>query len=61
MHYSNSIFNTQKRVIRIIMNDGCMDSSCPLFKKLNILPLYSQYMILSSTFVVKNTDAFKKY
>jgi hypothetical protein len=35
------------------------DSCLPQFKKLNILPLYSQYIFSLSTFVVKNTDALK--
>jgi hypothetical protein len=41
------------------MNAWSRDSICPLFKKLNILPFYSQYIFLLSTFVVMNTDAFK--
>ena len=40
------------------MNAGYRDSCCPLFKKFNILPLYSQYAFSLSTFVVKNIDAF---
>jgi hypothetical protein len=35
------------------------DSCHPLFKKFNILSLYSQYIFSLSTFVVKSTDAFK--
>jgi len=30
-----------------------------MFQKLNILPLYSQYIFPLSAFVVKNIDAFK--
>jgi len=41
------------------MNAGYTDPCLLLFKKLNILPLYSQYIFSLSTFVVKNTDAFK--
>jgi len=41
------------------MNAGYKDSCCPLFKKLNILPLYSKYVFSLSTFDVKNTDALK--
>jgi len=41
------------------MNAGYKDSGHPLFMKLNILPLYSQYIFSLSTFVVKNTDASK--
>ena len=41
------------------MNAVSRDSCLPLFKKLNIFPLYSQYIFSLSTFVVKNTDAVK--
>ena len=41
------------------MNAGYTDSCCPLFKELNILPLYSQYIFSISIFVVKNTDVYK--
>jgi hypothetical protein len=41
------------------MNAGSRDSYHSLFKKLNIHSFYSQYILLSSTFVVQNTDAFK--
>jgi hypothetical protein len=34
------------------------DSCCPLFRLLNILPYYSQYIFSVSIFVVKNTDIF---
>jgi hypothetical protein len=36
---------------------GYRDSCSPLFKKLHILPFYSQYTLSSSTSVVKNIDA----
>ena len=55
---SNSIFKIQK-IIRIITNAGQRVSCHPLFKNLNILPLYSQYISSVLTFVVKNTDAIK--
>jgi hypothetical protein len=57
--YSNSIFKIQERIIRIIMNTGKRVSCHPLFKNLNILPIYSQYTSSVSTHVIKNTDAFK--
>ena len=57
--YSNSTFKIHKRIIRIIMNAGYRDSCCPLFKKLNFLPLYSQYIFSLSIFEVKNTDDFR--
>ena len=37
------------------MNVGYRDFCHPLFKKLNILPLYSQYIFSLSTYEVKNT------
>jgi len=43
--HSNIIFKIQKRIIRIIMNSGNKGSCRDLFKKLNILPLQSQYVL----------------
>ena len=57
--YSSSVFKMQTRIIIIIMNAVSIDSYLPLFKELNIFPLYSQYIFSLSTFVVKNTDTFK--
>jgi hypothetical protein len=34
------------------------ESCCPLFRQLNILPLYSQYIFSLLLFVVKNLDIF---
>jgi hypothetical protein len=56
--YSNNIFKLQKRAIRIIMNVGNRESFRELFKKLNILPLHSQYILSLLLFVVKNIDEF---
>jgi hypothetical protein len=56
--YSNNIFKLQKRAIRIIMNAGNRVSCHELFKKLNILPLHSQYILSLLLFVVKNIDEF---
>jgi hypothetical protein len=42
--YSENIFKTQKKVIRIIANLRVRDSCKELFKKMEILPLYSQYI-----------------
>jgi hypothetical protein len=41
------------------MHAGYRDPCLLLFKKLNILPVYSQYIFSLPTFVVKNIDAFK--
>ena len=48
----NNIFKLQKRAIIIIMNADNR-SRRELFKKLNILPLYSQYILSLLLFVVK--------
>jgi hypothetical protein len=56
--YSNNIFKLQKRAIRIIMNTGNRVSCHELFKKLNILPLHSQYILSLLLFVVKNVEEF---
>jgi hypothetical protein len=44
--HSEKIFKIQKKVIRIITNSRARDSCRELFKKLEILPLYSQYKLL---------------
>ena len=48
----------KKRVIRIITRSRPRDSCRELFKNLEILPLYSQYIFSISTFVVKNKHLF---
>jgi len=55
---SNNIFKLQKRSIRIIMNASSRVSCREFFKKLNILPLHSQYILSLMLFVVKNTEEF---
>ena len=57
--YSNTIFKLKKRVIRIMMNAGNRESCRELFKKLNILPIHSQYILSLLLFVVKNINMFK--
>src|SRR5215510_6414156 len=49
--YSDKIFKIQKRAIRIITKSRMRDSCRDLFKKLEILPLYSQYIYSISIFV----------
>jgi len=56
--YSNNIFKLQKRAIRIIMNASNRVSCRELFKKLNIFPLHSQYILLLLLFVVQNIKEF---
>jgi hypothetical protein len=57
--YSNNIFKLQKMVIRIITNSRNRDSCRELFKELNILPFYSQYIFSLLTFVIDNMSLFK--
>jgi len=56
--YSDKIFKIQKRVIRIT-NSRMRDSCRELFKRLEILPLYSQYIFSISLFVIKNKHLFR--
>jgi hypothetical protein len=53
------MFETQKRIVRIIRNSDNKDSCQNLFKKLCILPHQSQYILTLLMFVVKNKDIFK--
>jgi hypothetical protein len=57
--HSKYIFKIQKRTIRVITDSGIRDCCWELFKKLQILPLYSQYIYSLLMFVVKNRDLFK--
>ena len=57
-HFSDSIFKIQKRIIRIITNTGRRNSCCELSKKLQILPLPSQYIFSLLVFVNKNRSCF---
>jgi hypothetical protein len=57
--HSNNIFKLQKKIIIIITNSGNRDSCRNLFKKLNILPFYSQYIFLLLIFVIDNISLFK--
>jgi hypothetical protein len=56
-HLSDSIFNIQKR-IRVITSSGRYDSCRELFKKLQILPLQSQYIFSLLVLVIKNGSGF---
>jgi hypothetical protein len=51
---SNKIFKLQKGGIRIITGSKSKASCSELFKKLNILPLYSQYILSISIHVEQN-------
>ena len=50
---SDDIFKIQKRIIRIITNSNKNASCRELFKKLNILPLQSQYIYSILLFIIK--------
>jgi len=56
--HSEKIFKIQKRVIRIITNSRARDSCRELFKKLEILPLDSQYIFSLSIFVIKKINIY---
>jgi len=53
---SDDIFKIQKRIIRIITNSNKNASCGELFRKLNILPLHSQYIYSILSFIIKNKD-----
>jgi len=55
---SIDIFKIQKRIIRIITNSNKNASCRELFKRLNILPLQSQYIYSILLFIIKNKDQF---
>ena len=59
--HSKYIFKIQKRTIRVIINSGIRDSCRDLIKKkkLQILPLYSQYIYSLLMFVLKSRDLFE--
>jgi len=56
--YGDTIFKIQERVIRIVTSSRPRDSCRELFKNLEILPLYSQYIYSISIYVVKNKYIF---
>jgi hypothetical protein len=55
---SKIVFKIQRRIIGVIMNSDIKDS-CALFKKLYILPFYSQYIFSILLFVVRNRGLFR--
>jgi hypothetical protein len=57
-HLSDNIYKIKKRIIRIITNSGRRDSCCDLYKKLQILPLPSQYIFSLLVFVNNNRSCF---
>jgi len=57
--HSQQVFKIQKRIIRLIANLRVKDSCRCTFKKLGILPLYSQYLYSLLLFVAKNREMFQ--
>jgi hypothetical protein len=57
-YYSNKIFILQKKIIRIIMNTKSRNSCRELFKNLEIMTLYSQYIYSILLFTVNNKYLF---
>jgi hypothetical protein len=56
--HSLKIFRMQKRIIRIMIGCNSRVSCMDLFRKLEILPLASQYILSLMLFVVKNKNVF---
>jgi len=56
--YSDKIFKIQKRLMKIITSSRTRESYRELFKKLEILPLYSQYIYWISIYVTKYKHVF---
>jgi hypothetical protein len=56
--HNNNVFKIQKRIIWIISKTLYRDSSRQLFKKLEMLHLYSQYIFSLLLLVVKNRDSY---
>jgi len=52
------IFRMQKRIVRIMMGHTNRVSCTNLFKRLEILPFASQYILLLILFVVNNKNPF---
>jgi hypothetical protein len=56
---SKKIFYIQKKIIRIMAGTKRRDSCRQLFKKFNILPLASTFLLSLSSFVVDNMEKFQ--
>jgi hypothetical protein len=54
--HSYNIFKIRKRIFGVITKAGNRDYFRLLFKVLNVLPFYSQYVYSKYIFVVKNMD-----
>jgi hypothetical protein len=57
--YGVKVFRIQKRIIRVMTNSARRASCCGSFRKLGILPLQAQYILLISMFITTNGELFK--
>ena len=55
-HFNNNIFKIQKRIIRILANNGKREPCRDLYKQLQILTHLSQYMFSLLVFVDKHRN-----
>jgi hypothetical protein len=56
--YTNKVFILQKKIIRIITNTKSRNSCRELFKNLEIMTLYSQYVYSLTLYTVNNKYLF---
>jgi len=57
--HSNAVFRMQKRIVRIMVGVRNRDSCREYFKRLEILPLQSEYLLSLLLFVAENVDHFR--
>ena len=57
--HSISVFKIQKQIIRIMTNSRGTESCRQLFRKLENLPLHSQYILSMLLFVIKRKELFR--
>jgi hypothetical protein len=57
---SIKIFRLQKKILRLMTGSKKMESCRKLFKEMEILPFYSQFILSLSMYVVNNTHSFTK-
>jgi hypothetical protein len=58
-YHSNTVFELQKRIIRIMVGIRSSESCREYFRKLKILPLQPQYIYLLLLLVINNRQNFK--
>lgn len=57
--YTQRLFRLQKRAVRILTGSKRRDHCRPLFSRLGIMTIHSQYVFNSVVFVKRNIDLFK--